>query len=205
MKLRVTILSLLFGAIACLIADQYVYKDVEKLRFKLLPRPSPPANNGIAALQYVNPRPEDARILAMRIKNNSDKKQAFIVRQNGNGIATFTVEKDETLKYLSPIPEMAKCSQCRLTIVGKNADWQLQTVEVRNIFGFSSVWLKAVLIEPTFHNYTKFKLLHLASNISRYSIDIDSVIFYQLFKEVIDSCGCCDAHFFRSFCYSVYQ
>ena len=162
MKLRVTLLSLLFGTIACLIADQYVYKDVEKLRFKLLPRPSPPAHNGIAALQYVNPRPEDARILAMRIKNNSDKKQTFIVRQNGIGIATFTIEKDATFKYLSPIPETAKCSQCRLTIVGKNAHWQLQTVEVRNIFGFSSVWLKAVLIEPTFHSYTKFKFLHLA-------------------------------------------
>ncbi len=162
MKLRVTILSLLFGAIACLIADQYVYTHIEKLRFKLLPRPSPPANNGIAVLQYANPRPEDARILALRIKNNSGKKQAFFVRQNGIGIAAFTIEKDETFKYFGPIPETAKCSQCRLTIVGKNADWQLQTVEVRNVFGFSSVWLKAVLIEPAFHNYTKFKALHLA-------------------------------------------
>jgi hypothetical protein len=162
MKLRVTILSLVFGAIACLIAQQSVYTSVDRLRFKLLPRPSPPNTDGTAAIRYINPRPKDATILVMRIKNNSDENHTFMIRQNGNGIASFTAEKQKTVRYMIQIPEEAKCTNCRLTIIGKNPKWQLQTVEIRNVYGFSSVWLKAVLTERSFQNYSKLNILQLA-------------------------------------------
>jgi hypothetical protein len=162
MKVRVAILSLIISAITCLIGIQCVYRTVEKLRFKLLPEPAPAAKDGTAALRYMNPRPADARILAIRINNNADQDQVFTLRQNGIGISSVTIKKFSAGRHLVPIPEPAVCSRCRLTVIGQNSNWKLHTVEVRNMFGFSSVWLEAVLTETSFRNYTKLKLLEIA-------------------------------------------
>jgi hypothetical protein len=161
MKIRVAILSLIISIGACFIATQCVYRTVEKLRFKLLPQPMPAAKDGTAAVRYVNPRPGDARILAIRINNQAEQDQQFTLRQNGIGISSLTVEKSSGKRLVIQIPEPAICSRCRITILGQNPNWELHTVEVRNMYGFSSAWLNAVVTETTFQNYTKSKLLEI--------------------------------------------
>jgi hypothetical protein len=161
MKIRIAILSLIISIVTCFIAAQCVYRTVEKLRFKLLPQPMPAAKDGTASVRYVNPRPADARILAIRINNRADQDQLFTVRQNGVGIFSLTAEKSSDKRLIVQIPEQAICSRCRITILGQNPNWELHTVEVRNMYGFSSAWLKAVVIETTFQNYTIIKLLEI--------------------------------------------
>ncbi|HSE40338.1 MAG TPA: hypothetical protein VLH08_06185 [Acidobacteriota bacterium] len=161
MKLRVAVLSIVISAFVYLIAEHSVYRTIEKLRFKVIEEPSPAAADGTMLLRYSNPRPAYARVLVIRLINDSEQDRKFVIRQNGLGIKDFTAKPKSISKQVFVIPEPAICERCRLTIIGENAQWKLHTAEVRNVFGFSSAWLEGIIGQASFLNYTKLRSLEL--------------------------------------------
>ncbi len=160
MKLKPLLLSVIAGLLVTLFAYHSVYREIEKLRFKLLDTPMVPAPNGAVFFRFVNPRPYEARIIAARINNNSNQSKKFKIQLNEAVLSSLTIKPASTETQLVYVPQTAVCARCKLFVSSDHSQWELQTVEVRNMFGFSSDWIKAVVVHNDF-NYTKFKPLEL--------------------------------------------
>jgi len=138
-----------------------VYRQIDKVRFKLLESPILPAHNGTILFRFPNPRPYDARILAARINNNSTQSRTFTIQLNQTVISTVSIQPASTETKVVYIPQAATCARCKLFVSSDHSEWELQTLEVRNMYGFSSAWFKAVQVNHDFQSYSKFKLLEL--------------------------------------------
>ena len=158
--------SILFSFIAALLITLFsyhnVYRQIDKVRFKLLDTPMVPAANGAVFFRFPNPRPYEARILAARINNNSDQSKTFAIQLNDTLIASQSIKPHSSETSVVYLPQAATCARCKLFVSSDYTQWELQTVEVRNMFGFSSAWIKAVVIHNDFRSYTKFTPLELA-------------------------------------------
>lgn len=161
MKFKTVVLGLVAGLLVCLFAYHRVYRQIEKVRFKLLESPVVASADGTVGFRFLNPRPWEAQILAVRINNTSDQPKTFMIQLNEVKIYSGTVKKNSAGTQLVYVPPTAACVRCKLTVSSDHTQWGLQTVEVRNMFGFSSVWLKAVVVENAFNSYSKFELLEL--------------------------------------------
>jgi hypothetical protein len=161
MKLKPLLLSVIAGLLVTLFAYHSVYRDIEKLRFKLLDTPMVPASNGAVFFRFVNPRPYEARIIAARINNNSNQSKKFTIQLNETVLSSLTIKPASTETQLTYVPQAAVCARCKLFVSSDHIQWELQTVEVRNMFGFSSDWIKALIVHNDFRSYTKFKPLEL--------------------------------------------
>ncbi len=161
MKLKPLLLSVIAGLLITLFAYHSVYREIDKLRFKLLDTPMVPAPNGAVFFRFVNPRPYEARIIAARINNNSNQFKKFTIQLNDTVLSSLTIKPASTETQLVYIPQAAACTRCKLFVSSDHSQWELQTVEVRNMFGFSSDWIKAVVVHKDFRSYTKFQSLEL--------------------------------------------
>ena len=161
MKLKPLLLSVIAGLLLTLFAYHNVYREIDKLRFKLLDTTMVPASNGAVFFRFVNPRPYEARIIAARINNNSNQSKNFTIQLNETALSSLTIKPASTETQLIYIPQEAVCMRCKLFVSSDHTQWELQTVEVRNMFGFSSDWIKGIVVHNDFRSYTKFKPLEL--------------------------------------------
>ncbi len=161
MKLKPLLLSVIAGLLVTLFAYHSVYREIEKLRFKLLETPMVPGRNGAIFFRFVNPRPYEARIVAARINNNSNQSKTFTIQLNDTVLSSLTIKSASTETQVVYVPQAAACTRCKLFVSSDHGQWELQTVEVRNMFGFSSDWIKAVVVHKDFRSYTKFQSLEL--------------------------------------------
>jgi hypothetical protein len=161
MKLKSVVLSVVAALLVSLFAYHYVYRHIEKLRFKLLEAPAAPTRNGVVSFRFLNPRPYEARIIAARINNNSDQSQTFAIQLNETKLSSNTIKPNSTETHLVYVPDTAICVRCKFIVSSDHSEWELQTVEVRNMFGFSSDWIKAVLVKDDFKSFIKFQPLEL--------------------------------------------
>jgi hypothetical protein len=161
MKLKSILLSVIAASLVTLFAYHSVYRQMEKLRFKLLESPMVPARNGAILFRFPNPKPYEARILAARINNNSDQSKIFTIQLNETVISSVSIQPGSTQTQVVYVPQKAICARCKLFVSSDHTQWELQTVEVRNMYGFSSAWIKAVVVHHDFRSYTKFKSLEL--------------------------------------------
>src|SRR5262245_21488192 len=92
MRFRSVLVSMITGVLAIVFAYQCVYRDIEKLRFKLLESPMEPERNGQVAFRFLNPRPYDARIIAARINNNTDRSKTFTIQLNETVISSQPIK-----------------------------------------------------------------------------------------------------------------
>jgi hypothetical protein len=157
--------SILFSFTAALLITLFaysgVYREIEKLRFKLLESPIVPARNGAILFRFPNPRPYEARILAARINNNSDQSKTFTIKLNETEISSLSIQPAATETQVVYVPQAAICARCKLFVSSDHTAWELQTVEVRNMYGFSSAWIKAVVVNHDSQSFSKFKPLEL--------------------------------------------
>lgn len=157
--------SIVFGFIAALLITLFayssVYRQIDKVRFKLLESPILPTRNGRILFRFPNPRPYEARILAARINNNSNQSKTFTIQLNEIVITSVSIRAASTETKVVDIPQAASCARCKLFVSSDHTQWELQTLEVRNMYGFSSAWFKAVVVSHDFQSYSKFKLLEL--------------------------------------------
>lgn len=157
--------SILFSFSAALLITLFayscVYRQIDKVRFKLLESPILPTHNGLLLFRFPNPKPYEARILAARINNNSNQSKTFTIQLNETAISSFSIQAASTETKVVDIPQAASCARCKLFVSSDHTQWELQTLEVRNMYGFSSAWFKAVAVSHDFQSYTKFKFLEL--------------------------------------------
>lgn len=119
--------------------SRVTYTDFSRFRKKIPPSTCSPAGQRLSTnFEEPSERPTGPLLFSLKIKNNSDKPETICVIFNSERLGEIRIEPRKTKKHFLHLLEERVKPQNRIELVGTDDRWELQGMEMSNIYGHSS-------------------------------------------------------------------
>jgi hypothetical protein len=154
MKLRPIVLSFIAAGFLTIVFNASVYTEFKRERNIIVNGSLSPSKKGIIRLRLPQLNVEaPGRMLFFALQNRSDRSLAISVRIKKTFIKSFEVPARKAGRFYAPISNAMQGTNS-LNLIGREKNWALRSLDIRNFYGFSSLYFRFVLIDRDFPEYT---------------------------------------------------